>query len=67
MQEPLASLIALLDLEELEVNIFRVRSPQGDFQWVDGRQVLGQVLVAAGRTVEAGFAHSLSCLFPAAR
>lgn len=63
MQAPLDSLVALLDLEELEVNIFRGRSPEGDSQRVFGGQVLGQALTAAGRTVDAGSAHSLHAYF----
>ena len=50
MQKSLDNLIALLDLEELEVNIFRGRCTEG-WQRVFGGQVLGQALVAAGRTV----------------
>jgi acyl-CoA thioesterase-2 len=56
-------LVALLDLEELEVNIFRGRSPQEDRQRVFGGQVAGQALVAAGRTVEQGSVHSLHAYF----
>jgi len=63
MQAPLDALVALLDLEELEVNIFRGRSPEGDSQRVFGGQVLGQALTAAGRTVEVGSAHSLHAYF----
>ena len=63
MQASLDSLIELLDLEELEVNIFRGRSPEGDSQRVFGGQVLGQALVSAGRTVEVGAAHSLHAYF----
>jgi acyl-CoA thioesterase-2 len=56
-------LVELLDLEELEVNIFRGRSPQEDRQRVFGGQVAGQALVAAGRTVERGDVHSLHAYF----
>src|SRR5881409_3224153 len=63
MQGPLESLIALLDLEELEVNLFRGRSPQDMRQRVFGGQVAGQALVAAGRTVEHGIVHSLHAYF----
>ncbi|MHB8671273.1 MAG: acyl-CoA thioesterase [Acidimicrobiales bacterium] len=47
----LGALIALLDLEPIEVNIFRGVSPSEDRQRVFGGQVAGQALVAAGRTV----------------
>src|SRR5205809_4685539 len=63
MQRPLDDLIALLDLEELEVNLFRGRSPQENRQRVFGGQVAGQALVAAGRTVERGHVHSLHAYF----
>src|SRR5262249_14998787 len=63
MPDPLDTLIELLDLEELEVNIFRGRSPQEHRQRVFGGQVAGQALVAAGRTVERGLVHSLDAYF----
>ncbi|MEW6272901.1 MAG: acyl-CoA thioesterase II [Thermodesulfobacteriota bacterium] len=63
MQEVLDRLIELLDLEELEVNIFRGRSPQENRQRVFGGQVAGQALVAAGRTVEDRVVHSLHAYF----
>ena len=59
MTTALQSLIELLDLEEIELNIFRGRSPQELSQRVFGGQVVGQALVAAGRTVEGRNAHSL--------
>src|SRR6202042_863933 len=46
---PLDNLIDLLDLEEIEANIFRGRSPSDWRQRVFGGQVAGQALVAAGR------------------
>jgi acyl-CoA thioesterase-2 len=52
MGTALDDLIALLDLEPLEVNLFRGVSPKEDRQRVFGGQVAGQALVAAGRTVE---------------
>jgi acyl-CoA thioesterase-2 len=62
-QKALDELVAILDLEELEVNIFRGRSPKEDRQRVFGGQVAGQALVAAGRTVEASVVHSLHAYF----
>jgi acyl-CoA thioesterase-2 len=56
---PLQSLIEILDLEEIERNLFRGRSPQERSQRVFGGQVVGQALVAANRTVENRHAHSL--------
>jgi acyl-CoA thioesterase-2 len=63
MTSALEGLLSLLDLEELEVNIFRGRSPQERRQRVFGGQVAGQALVAAGRTVERGAVHSLHAYF----
>jgi acyl-CoA thioesterase II len=63
MPSALEELIAILDLEELEVNIFRGRSPQENRQRVFGGQVAGQALVAAGRTIERGTVHSLHAYF----
>src|SRR5580704_19391432 len=60
---PVDELIALLDLEPIEVNIFRGTSPQDRSQRVFGGQVLGQALVAASRTVDARTCHSLHAYF----
>jgi acyl-CoA thioesterase-2 len=51
--QALDDLIALLDLEAIEVNIFRGSSPDEKRQRVFGGLVAGQALVAAGRTVSA--------------
>src|SRR5438132_3759224 len=63
MGEALDRLLDLLDLEPIEVNIFRGRSPDEKRQRVFGGQVAGQALVAAGRTVSAGTVHSLHAYF----
>jgi acyl-CoA thioesterase II len=64
MGEALDRLIDLLDLEQIEVNIFRGRSPDERRQRVFGGQVAGQALVAAGRTVPAHRpVHSLHAYF----
>ncbi len=52
MTAALDDLIKLLDLENIEVNIFRGTSPDDDRQRTFGGQVAGQALVAAVRTVE---------------
>jgi acyl-CoA thioesterase II len=60
----LEGLLDLLDLEQIEVNIFRGRSPDETAQRVFGGQVAGQALVAAGRTVPADRpVHSLHAYF----
>src|SRR5579862_3680224 len=64
MGKALDRLIELLDLEQIEVNIFRGRSPEERVQRVFGGQVAGQALVAAGRTVPADRpVHSLHAYF----
>ncbi len=63
MTGALDALLGILDLEELEVNLFRGRSPQEGSQRVFGGQVLGQALIAAGRTVEREAAHSFHAYF----
>jgi acyl-CoA thioesterase II len=63
---PLDDLVTLLDLEPIEVNIFRGVSPDVDIdrQRVFGGQVAGQALVAAARTVGGDRAvHSLHAYF----
>ncbi len=60
----LLHLLDLLDLDQIEVNIFRGRSPYERVQRVFGGQVAGQALVAAGRTVPADRpVHSLHAYF----
>jgi len=56
-------LLDILDLEPLEVNLFRGRSPQSGWQRVYGGQVIGQALVAAVRTVEGRVPHSMHAYF----
>jgi acyl-CoA thioesterase-2 len=64
MSDALDQLLDLLDLEQIEVNIFRGRSPDERVQRVFGGQVAGQALVAAGRTVPDGRpVHSLHAYF----
>ena len=62
---PLDDLIALLDLEVIEVNIFRGLSPDESRQRVFGGQVAGQALVAAARTIDdpGRLVHSLHAYF----
>jgi acyl-CoA thioesterase-2 len=63
-QQVLDRLVALLDLEKIEENIFRGVSPPHSPVRVFGGQVAGQALVAAGRTVpEERKVHSLHAYF----
>ena len=60
-----AGLVALLDLERIEVNLFRGVSPRQGRDRIFGGQVLAQALTAAQRTVEdeTRIAHSLHGYF----
>ena len=64
-QHALDDLVELLDLEAIEVNLFRGISPQENRQRVFGGQVAGQALVAAARTVDdpGRLVHSLHGYF----
>ncbi|MEU3886223.1 acyl-CoA thioesterase II [Streptomyces sp. NPDC029041] len=64
MSNALQSLLDLLDLEQIEEDIFRGRSRSAVVPRVFGGQVAAQALVAAGRTVpEDRPAHSLHAYF----
>jgi acyl-CoA thioesterase-2 len=61
---PLAELLGYLDLEQIELNIFRGESPETPMQRIFGGLVAGQSLVAASRTVAADRpVHSLHAYF----
>lgn len=64
MTNPAERLVDLLDLERIEEDIFRGRSPEERLQRVFGGQVAGQALVAAGRTTDGERpVHSLHAYF----
>src|ERR1700694_5129005 len=63
MDGALADLIRQLDLESLEVNLFRGQSSDLGGKSVFGGQVIGQALVAATRTGEGRAPHSLHAYF----
>jgi len=64
MGSALDDLLDLLELETLEVNLFRGVSPDEQRQRVFGGQVAAQALVAAGRTVDDDrHVHSLHAYF----
>jgi acyl-CoA thioesterase-2 len=63
MDQRLADVLALLELEQLEVNLFRGASRDIGSPQVFGGQVLGQSLVAAYRTVDGRACHSLHAYF----
>ena len=65
MNPALSDLLDLLDLEQIDRDLFRGRSPDEGWQRVYGGQVIGQALVAASRTVSEPnrLAHSLHGYF----
>jgi acyl-CoA thioesterase-2 len=63
VSESLDYLVRLLDIEPIEMNIFRGMQPGEERQRVFGGQVAGQALMAAGRTVPHGQVHSLHAYF----
>lgn len=64
MGEATQKLVALLDLEQLDTDLFRGQQPETIRQRVYGGQVAAQALIAASRTVEEGFqVHSLHSYF----
>ena len=63
MARAVEELLEILDLETIEENLFRGRSPQVGWQRVFGGLVIAQALVAAQRTVASAPAHSLHGYF----
>lgn len=63
MSNTVDGLIDILDLEPLERNLFRGRTPQTGRARVFGGQVVAQALVAACRTVDDRRLHSLHAYF----
>ena len=64
MPSSAAELLELLDIESLDTDLFRGRSPDTDRQRVFGGQVAAQALIAAIRTSEPGLdVHSMHAYF----
>ena len=63
MNKLLADLIRLIELERLEINLFRGESRDIGSPQVFGGQVLGQALYAAYATVEGRAVHSMHAYF----
>ncbi len=64
MSLAMQELLAILDLEKLEHNLYRGRSPKESWQRIFGGQTIAQALVAAQRTVEPDrHVHSLHGYF----
>lgn len=63
MPKAIIDLLAILDLEPVEVNLFRGNNLNTSSQRVFGGQVIGQAIAATCRTVEGRLPHSLHCYF----
>lgn len=63
MDTRVSELVALLDIEGLDDNLFRGRHLALDQRHVYGGQVVAQALVAAARTVDGRVPHSLHAYF----
>lgn len=64
MPQTLSELVELLDLEQIELGLFRARQPDSQLQRAFGGQVLAQALTAAYRTAPADrTVHSLHGYF----
>jgi acyl-CoA thioesterase-2 len=63
MSPQLAELLDLLDLEEIDADVYRGRNESDREQRLFGGQVAAQALVAAGRTVPTWLPHSLHGYF----
>lgn len=63
MTTPLEDLVEVLELEQLEVDLFRGQSRDIGSPRVFGGQVLGQALSAAQQTIEGRIVHSLHAYF----
>jgi acyl-CoA thioesterase-2 len=63
MSDAVKELISILDLEQLDLNLFRGVSPKVTWQRVFGGQVIAQALAAAARTVEGRLPHSMHAYF----
>jgi acyl-CoA thioesterase-2 len=63
MSDALDFLVHLLNLETIEVNVYRGTNPKEARQRTFGGQVAAQALMAAGRTVDRGRVHSLHSYF----
>lgn len=63
MSESLIDPLAVFDLEQIETNLFRGKSPNAKAQRVFGGQLVGQSLIGACRTVEGRLPNSLHGYF----
>jgi acyl-CoA thioesterase-2 len=63
--DPVRPLVELLSLEPIEVNLFRGHTPEDERNRnrIYGGQVIAQALMAAYKTIEGRFCHSLQAYF----
>ena len=59
----MSELVRILDIEAIDLDIFRGHTPAGQSRRIYGGQVVAQALAAAYRTVESRVCHSLHCYF----
>jgi acyl-CoA thioesterase-2 len=58
-----SELVDILNIEAIDLDMFRGRTPEGQSRRIYGGQVVAQSLAAAYRTVEGRVCHSLHCYF----
>jgi len=58
-----SELVDILNIEAIDLDMFRGRTPDGETRRIYGGQVVAQSLAAAYRTVEGRVCHSLHCYF----
>ncbi|UPJ59828.1 acyl-CoA thioesterase II [Bradyrhizobium sp. 192] len=63
MSESLIDLLAIFDVEPIETNLFRGKSPNTNAQRVFGGQMIAQAMIGACRTVEGRLPNSLHGYF----
>ncbi|MDN5896853.1 MAG: thioesterase family protein, partial [Nocardioides sp.] len=63
MPKSAEELVELLDIEDIDKNLFRGRQPDTELQRVFGGQVAAQALIAAARTAPGFNPHSLHSYF----
>lgn len=63
MPKSTEELVDLLDIEDIDANLFRGRQPDTELQRVFGGQVAAQALIAAARTAPGFHVHSLHSYF----
>lgn len=63
MSQPQNELVEILDLEQIELNLYRGLTPARQGQRIYGGQVVAQALTAAYRTIEGRLCHSMHAYF----